>query len=443
MISETIKKQAQSARNASIELANLSTSQKNQVLHQIAQEIREHTPSILSANQKDLQEAKALLDAEKITASLYQRLVLTENKIEQMALNLESVADLEDPVGKMLSATELDEGLELYRVSTPIGVLMVIFESRPEVVIQISALALKSGNAVILKGGSEAKNSNRMLVNIVVQALQSLDYIPNESIQFIESREDVRQLVQMDQEIDLIIPRGSASLVQNIQQHSTIPTLAHADGVCHVYLDAEAQEKMALDITIDSKTEYPAVCNALETLLVDEKFSDQALLEIVEALHDLNVELRVCSQTKTRLPTTHTLPLYDASKEDWQTEYTDLILSIKTVSSLEEAITHINRYGSQHTDAIVTKNEKRAETFLNFVDSASVFWNASTRFADGFRYGFGAEVGISTSRTHARGPVGLEGLVVYKYKLYGHGQVVAEYSQGEKNFTHKRLPTTG
>lgn len=430
---------AQIARAASLILANLETEQKNQGLLAVAEHLRQSQQKILQANHLDQIAGKKLMATGKISSAMYKRLVLNESKIEQMALNLESVAQLPDPVGKIQQGTRLLQGLDLYQVSCPLGVLLVIFESRPEVVVQISALALKSGNAVILKGGSEAKHSNQILAAVLHEALARFDFMPEGALHLLNTREEVSHLLAMSDCIDLIIPRGGNSLVQHIQTLSKVPVLAHADGICHVYLDEYADPVKSEDIVLDAKLQYPAVCNAMETLLVHEAFSKEPLLLILQKLQEAQVELRVCEKTKQRLKAATQLQLEEATEEDWATEYTDLILSVKTVSSLEEAVVHINTFGSKHTDAIVTEDNNRGECFLNQVDAASVFWNASTRFADGFRYGFGAEVGISTSKTHARGPVGLEGLVIYKYKIYGQGQSVGHFESSGQSFLHEAI----
>jgi glutamate-5-semialdehyde dehydrogenase len=319
----------------------------------------------------------------------------------------------------------------LYKVSVPIGVIGVIFESRPDALIQIASLCLKSGNAVILKGGQEARQTNSELYQAICQALEATDVLSKDSVQLMETREEINELLKLDEYIDLMIPRGSNQLVRYIKEHTKIPVLGHADGICHLYIDRESDEQMALDVTFDAKCQYPAVCNAIETLLVHEAVAGSFLPRLRERLKE--VELRGDERTRGIISVT------PATEEDWATEYNDLILSIKIVSSLPEAVEHINRYGSHHTDGIITGNQAAAEQFMNLVDSASVMWNCSTRFADGFRYGFGAEVGISTNKIHARGPVGLEGLTIYKYKLLGSGQPVAAYAEGKKKFTHKTL----
>jgi glutamate-5-semialdehyde dehydrogenase len=312
----------------------------------------------------------------------------------------------------------------------------VVFESRPDVVPQVAALALKSANAILLKGGSEAAETNQALVSIWRECLGKFPAIPIDAIQLLQTRADVMELLALDRDVDLVIPRGSYELVQFIMKHSRIPVLGHGEGICHVYVDRAADIRKALDILYDTKVQYPAVCNAVETLLVHEGIAQEFLPRMISKLKSAGVELRGCLRTMAILPSDGILP---ATEKDWATEYSDLVLSVKVVANSEEAIEHINRYGSRHTDAIVTEDVEAARRFMNEVDSAGVYQNASTRFADGFRYGFGAELGISTSKLHARGPMGLEGLTTYKYKLFGDGHTVTEYSKGEKKFKHRRL----
>ena len=438
-VSSAIHKQVKQAREAFLVLANIENLHKNNVLHELAQALRENTAEILAENARDMAEAQKMLECGELSASACNRVLLNEEKIEQMAQNCESVAALPDPAGKIIQATRLDEGLDLYRVSCPIGVILVIFESRPDVVIQISALALKSGNVVILKGGKEAQNSNRVLAKLIRNTLAKNDTVPENAVSLVESRDEVSQLVKMSSELDLIIPRGSNELVRNIQKNAQVPVLGHADGLCHVYLDQAADEKKSIEVALDAKLDYPAVCNAAETLLVHQKYPVEWLVEILRKMQEAGVELRVCQQTQKRLEKFTELKLKTAVVEDWTTEYIDLIISVKSVKSAEEAVWHINHFGSRHTDTIVTENSELAEWFMNTVDAAGVFWNASTRFADGFRYGFGAEVGVSTGKTHSRGPVGLEGLVIYKYKLYGNGQGAGQYGQGKRKFLHEEI----
>jgi glutamate-5-semialdehyde dehydrogenase len=364
---------------------------------------------------------------------LLSRLKFQTDKIAAAAEGVEAVAGLADPVGRTLSARELDKGLNLYQVTCPLGVVAMIFESRPDALVQMAALALKSGNAVILKGGSEARNSNRVLADLLHAAAVAAG-IPSGWLFLAESREDVAALLDLNDAVDLIIPRGSNEFVQHIMRNTTIPVLGHADGICHVYIDGNADVEKAVAIVVDSKTQYVAVCNAAETLLVHRDIAPFVLPPLKLALEARAVELRGDAGARRILP-----GIAEAAEADWETEYLDLILSIRVVGSLDEAVRHINTYGSRHTDSIVTEDRATAETFMNGVDSANVFWNASTRFADGFRYGLGAEVGVSTAKIHARGPVGLEGLVIYKWKLYGSGQVVADYASGRRTFTHREL----
>ena len=438
-VSSAIHQQVKQAREASLVLANLDNFNKNKILHKLAEALRENSVVILAENARDMTEAGTMLERGKLSVSARNRVLLNQAKIEQMAQNCESVAALQDPSGKIIQATRLDEGLDLYRVSCPIGVILVIFESRPDVVIQISALALKSGNAVILKGGKEAQNSNSVLAGIIRDTLAKSDNALENAVSLAESRDEVAQLVKMSAELDLIIPRGSKELIQHIHKNAEVPVLGHADGLCHVYLDQAADEAKSIEVTLDAKLDYPAVCNAAETLLVHQKYPNQWLGEILRKMQEAGVELRVCQETRKRLERFPELKLTTAIEEDWTMEYTDLIISVKSVKSAEDAVIHINHFGSKHTETIVTENSQLAEWFMNMVDAAGVFWNASTRFADGFRYGLGAEIGVSTSKTHARGPVGLEGLVIYKYKLYGNGQGVGRYGHGKRDFLHEEI----
>jgi glutamate-5-semialdehyde dehydrogenase len=328
---------------------------------------------------------------------------------------------------------ELDKGLELYKVSCPIGVIGVVFESRPDALVQISTLCLKSGNAVLLKGGSEAGRTNRILANVTAEASVKAG-LPDGWIQQLETRQDVAEMLALDEFIDLIVPRGSNEFVRYIMNNTNISVLGHAEGICHVYVDGKADVEMAVSIAVDSKCQYVAVCNAAETLLVDEKIAGVYLPKVKKALEEKGVEIRGCDKTRKLID------VRAACEKDWETEYLDLILSVKVVKGINEAIEHINKYGSRHTDTTVTSDKTNACKFLESVDSANVFWNASTRFSDGYRYGLGAEVGISTNKIHSRGPVGLDGLVIYKWKLLGSGQIAADYSgRGAKKFTHKKL----
>lgn len=427
---------AHRARIASRELAKLSAEARNEVLLAAADAIEQSSRRILDANEQDCSAAEPAVAAGKMSSAMFARLRVSERGVAQMAKQVREVARMEDPLGRRLAVTELDEGLVLYKESCPLGVIGVIFESRPDVVPQLASLALKSGNAAIMKGGSEAAETNEALVGIWRECLARFPAVPADSIGLLHSRADVLDLLAQDRNVDLIIPRGSYELVQYVMKNSRIPVLGHGEGICHVYVDRAADIKKAVAITYDAKVQYPAVCNAAETLLVDEAIAREFLPKAVAKLKEAGVEIRGCAKTLALLPNENLKP---ATEADWATEYGDLILSIKVVAGLDEAIDHINRYSSHHTDAIVTEDSAAAGRFMNEVDSAGVFQNASTRFADGFRYGFGAEVGISTSKLHARGPMGLEGLTTYKYKLVGDGHTVAEYAKGERQFKHRRL----
>jgi glutamate-5-semialdehyde dehydrogenase len=403
---------------------------RSRVLEELARLLIERETAILAANREDLERA----DREGLTGPLRQRLTLDRIKLEHLANAVLELASAADPVGVPQRRTLLDDGLVLEQVRAPLGVLLIVFESRPDAVVQIGALALRSGNAVILKGGAEATATNRALYACLRSALVGAG-MPADVVIGVEGRERVHQLLLCDQEIDLVIPRGSSELVRSVQAATRIPMLGHAEGICHLYLDKAAEPAMATALTVDSKCDYPAVCNALETLLVHVDFLPH-LPAVAAALRARGVELRGDAQA---------LPLLGpgavpASDQDWSTEYGDLILSVRAVASVEAAIEHIHRYGSAHTEAIVTDDPRAAEQFLASVDAASVFHNASTRFADGYRYGLGAEVGVSTSRLHARGPVGVEGLLTTRWLLRGAGQVASDYGSGKRSFRHQSLP---
>jgi glutamate-5-semialdehyde dehydrogenase len=423
-----IRTAAKAAKTAAIQLAAIETDLKNKALQAIANEIWAHKAKILEANEKDLDFSRQ----NNLAEPLLKRLKFDEKKLAETISGIESLIGLPDPVGVTLSARELDEGLELYQITCPIGVIGMIFESRPDALVQISTLCLKSGNGVLLKGGSEAAHTNRALADVIVTASESAG-IPKGWLQLLETREDVKQMLKMDESIDLLVPRGSNEFVRFIMDNSNIPVLGHADGICHVYVDRDADLTMAKNIVVDAKCQYVAVCNTAETLLVHEAVAGEFLPMVQEALSQYEVELRGCPKTRA------IIKVNTATEKDWRTEYLDTILSVKVVASTEEAIEHINTYGSGHTDAIVTANQSTAEQFMKLLDSGNVFWNCSTRFSDGFRYGLGAEVGISTSKIHARGPVGLEGLVIYKWHIRGSGQIVKDYAGGTRKFTHRPL----
>lgn len=418
---------AQQTRNAARQLAVLSTQDRNYAIATIANALEASKTDILAANQADCEAAQA----EGISPALYARLKLGETKLKSAIAGVYDVAKLPDPVGTIQIHRELDENLILKRVTCPLGVLGIIFEARPEALIQITSLAIKSGNGVILKGGKEALQSCQVLTRIIREALAQIKVDPN-VVQLLTTRAEIRALLDLDEYVDLIIPRGSNSFVRYVQDNTRIPVLGHADGICHLYVDKAADIDKAISVTIDAKTQYPAACNAIETLLIHQEIAAEFLPQLQAKMP--SVELRGDAATQA------IIKVKSATAEDWSTEYSDLILAVKIVDSVEAAITHINTYGSKHTDAILTEDSTTAQTFLNQVDAAGVYHNCSTRFADGFRYGFGAEVGISTQQMPPRGPVGLEGLVTYKYQVVGNGQIAATYSgENAKPFTHKNI----
>ena len=424
-----IEKLAAEAKSAAIGLAALKGDVKNKALAEMAVVLTADQDAIEAANRKDLQRA----EKEGLSAPLLKRLRFGQDKIKEACAGLASLIDLEDPVGVTLSALELDQGLELYKVSRPIGVIGVIFESRPDALVQIASLCLKSGNAVMLKGGSEAVDTNRILAQILAAAGARAG-LPDGWIALLETRADVTEMLELEDYIDLIIPRGSNAFVRHIMDNTRIPVLGHADGICHLYIDRLADEQMAQRLAVDSKCQYVAVCNAVETILVHQERAGTMLPRLQAALEAKGVEIRGCAATRD------IIDVKPADEEDWRSEYLDLIVSVKVVASLDAAIDHINRFGSGHTDVIVTTDRQRAERFMDRVDSADVFWNCSSRFSDGFRFGLGAEVGISTNKIHARGPVGLEGLMIYQWRLMGDGHIVADYTgDNARSFTHRRL----
>ncbi len=424
-----IAESAALAKKAALGMAAIPADTKNRAISAIAEALMKHAGRIEAANAADLERA----EREQLAAPLLKRLRFDRTKVAEACDGLHSLMALADPVGATQYAIALDEGLELYRVSCPIGVIGVIFESRPDALVQISALCLKSGNAVLLKGGSEAAETNRVLADIISETGEAAG-IPAGWMALMETREEVSDMLSMDEAIDLIIPRGSNAFVKYIMDHTHIPVLGHADGICHVYVDREADLEMARRIVADSKCQYVAVCNAAETLLVHAAVAAEFLPAMQTDLVSRGVELRGCENTR------HIIDVAPATDADWETEYLDLILSVRVVASMDEAVAHINRYGSGHTDVIVTADRARGRRFMDTVDTADAFLNCSSRFSDGFRYGLGAEVGISTNKIHARGPVGLEGLVIHQWRMIGNGHVVADYSgEGGKTFKHTPL----
>jgi glutamate-5-semialdehyde dehydrogenase len=420
---------AQQTREAARRLAVLPTEARNQAIEAIAQALEAAAPAILAANQTDCEVAQQ----EGLARALYGRLKLDTDKLNGAIAGVRDVGQLPDPIGSVQIHRELDAGLIMQRVACPLGVLGVIFEARPDAVMQIATLAIKSGNGVILKGGKEAVRSCEALVKAIHQGLVQVGIDPA-VVRLLTTREETLELLRLDAFVDLIIPRGSNSFVRFVQENTRIPVLGHADGICHLYVDRAADLEKAIPITVDAKTQYPSACNTIETLLIHQAIAADFLPKVATALQAQGVELRgdarVCQIIRAA----------EATEADWSTEYSDLILAIKIVDSLIEAIAHINTYGSRHTEAIVTEDAVAAAEFIAQVDAAGVFQNCSTRFADGFRYGFGAEVGISTQKLPPRGPVGLEGLVTYKYQIVGNGQIAATYTGANaKPFTHQDL----
>lgn len=430
MITEEVTK----AKRASLRMAALSTETKNAALEAMASALDKGKVRIIMANAKDMEAAEKEVLEGRMTQALAKRLKVDAEKIDGMISGIKDVAKLPDPVGETMSSIELDEGLELHQVRSPIGMIGTIFESRPDVVPQIMALCLKSGNSVVFKGGSEAAASNRELFDILSDAAASAG-VPRDAFVLMESRDDVSKILSMDDKIDLLIPRGSNEFVRYIQESTKIPVLGHAAGICHAYVHRSADVEKAVNLTADSKMQYPAVCNAIETLLVDAEAAEEFLPRINDALVKGGVEVRADEEA---------LPYMEGAKKalesDWDEEYNDLILAVKVVHSLTEAIDFINLHGSHHTDLIVAEDSDAVIAFVKNVDSADVMVNASTRFADGYRFGKGAEVGISTNKVHSRGPVGMEGLMIYKYVLLGNGQVVKDYvGKGSKKYTHRMI----
>jgi glutamate-5-semialdehyde dehydrogenase len=433
-----VQDKAKQARWAFLKMATLTSENRKKALTEIADAILLEKTNIMKENKLDLEKARDMQIRGEITDSLVKRLKMNEEKIRQTADMVRSVVAQEDPVGKTLYAMELDAGLEVYRVSSPIGVVGVIFESRPDALPQIASLCLKSGNAVILKGGTEAFNSNRALFKIIDKTSRKAG-VPKGWIQLLEDRQEVAELLELDEYVDLIIPRGSNSLVRHIKENTRIPVLGHSEGICNIYIDVDADIEKALNVCLDAKIQYTSVCNAVDTILVCSGVAEEFLPDMQLRFENAGVEIRGCPNTVKLMGGGVKL----ASDEDWETEFLDYIVAIKVVRDMEEAIQHINTHSSKHTDAIMTRDGKAAVRFMEEVDSSSVIWNASTRFADGYRYGLGAEVGISTGKIHARGPTGLEGLTTYKYYLIGKGQTVSSYYGSQaKEFTHRQISKT-
>lgn len=426
------------AKNASLVFSCESEEKKNRALKAIASAILERSEKLFEANEKDLNAAEKLLSEGNFTEALVKRLKLDRQKISEISDGVLSVAKQEKAVGKTLSCTELDSGLELFKVTVPIGVICCIFESRPDALVQIASLAIKSGNAVILKGGSEAANTNRFLFELIRDCLKE-NNLPEEIIQLIEMRSDVKEILGLDNLIDLIIPRGSNEFVKFIQDNTRIPVLGHASGICSVFVDEDADLEKAEKICFDAKTQYPAVCNAMETMIVHSDIALDFLPVMGKKFVAAGVKL-FADEISKKIFSKNNIPSESAGEKNFATEYNDLVLNVKVVKGIDEAIEHINKYGSKHTDSIVTENRENALKFINMVDASSVMWNSSTRFADGYRYGLGSEVGINTGKIHSRGPSGLDSLLTYKYILVGSGNIVADYSgKNAKRFLHRHL----
>lgn len=410
-------------------LSASSLETRNKALALIRESLNAHKEEIFEANRKDL----ALAEETGVPAPVKKRLKFDEAKLSDVTEELTGLMALPDPLRNITLARELDQGLTLYRVTCPIGVIGVIFEARPDALVQISSLCLKSGNCAILKGGKETTWTNRVLFSLIHQAAIDAG-LPENCLLQAEQHNEIDELLECHDTVGLLIPRGSNAFVQYIMNHTNIPVLGHADGVCHIYVDKEYDKETAIPLIVDAKTQYPAACNAVETVLIHRDVAKDFLPGLAKALKDAGVKLRGTEEVNEITPV-EIIP----ESESFHHEYVDLIIALKIVGGVDEAINHINTYGSHHTDCILTQNAETAEKFMTLVDSANVYQNASTRFADGFRYGFGAEVGISTSKIHARGPVGLEGLLSYKYKLFGHGDIVGDYASGKKHFIHKDL----
>jgi glutamate-5-semialdehyde dehydrogenase len=424
------------AKEAAIALSAVSTEIKNASLKAMAHALDKNRKTINEANAKDMVSAEEMKKKNELTDAMVKRLKVNDEKIDGMIDGIKDVIKLKDPVGETMSAIEMDDNLMLYQVRCPIGSIGVIFESRPDVVPQIMSLCLKSGNSVVFKGGKEASNTNRALFDVLSEAAYKAG-IPNGSFCLMETREDVSEILKMHDFIDLLIPRGSNEFVRYIQDNTKIPVLGHAAGICHVYVDEYADVEKALKVALDSKIQYPAVCNAVETLLVNKNIAKSFVPKIVDLFIKNGVEVRADKEILKLAGKNDSVK--EANESDWDEEYNDLIVSVKMVGSVNEAIDFINKHSSKHTDSIVTENKENALRFVSLVDSSSVFVNASTRFSDGYRYGKGAEVGISTNKIHSRGPVGMEGLLIYKYILVGDGHIVKDYSgKDSKKFKHRK-----
>ena len=423
-----IRSEVKKMKEDSPQMAALSIEVRNQALLAAAEALLNAREEIFKANEEDIEAAR---DA-GIPQAVMKRLKFDQHKLEDVIQGIRELVKLKDPLAKVQMARELDQGLRLYRISCPIGVIGIIFEARPDALVQISALCIKSGNCAVLKGGKETARTNKVLFDLIYQAVTKAG-LPKGCMLQAEQHQEIDQLFSCHDCVDLLIPRGSNSFVQYIMNHTKIPVMGHADGICHIYVDEEYDKEKAIPVLVDAKTQYTAACNATETLLVHRRIAAEFLPMAAQALTGAGVKLRGTEEVS------RIIDCEIMGEEEFHTEYLDLVLSIKLVDSLEEAVQHINTYGSHHTDCIITENPEHGEKFMQLVDSAGVYQNCSTRFADGFRYGFGAEVGISTGKIHARGPVGLEGLVTYKYRLFGEGHIVEDYASGKRSFSFRDL----
>ena len=423
-----MKEATKRMKQDSSKMAALSGEQRNKALEAVRAALLEKKEEIFLANEEDMKAAEEA----GIAPAVMKRLKFDEHKLEDVTAGIQELIKLPDPLSKVQLARQLDEGLELYRVSCPIGVIGIIFEARPDALVQISSLCLKSGNCAVLKGGKETARTNKVLFDIIYTAAVQTG-VPEGCMLQAELHNEIDELLSCHESVDLLIPRGSNQFVQYIMNHTKIPVMGHADGICHIYVDEEYDEKKAIPVIIDAKTQYTAACNAVETLLIHRKIAEKFLPVLYQELTEHKVKVRGTEEVS------RIIPCELMGEEEFNTEYLDLIVSVKLVENVQEAVAHINRFGSHHTDCSITEKKETAEIFMQLVDSAGVYQNCSTRFADGFRYGFGAEVGISTGKIHARGPVGLEGLVTYKYKLFGQGQIVGDYAEGRSNFHFKDM----
>ena len=413
-------------------MAASSLEKRNNALRKIKENLIANAEEIFEANKKDMEAA----EENKIAPSVMKRLKFDQGKLDDVCAGIDQLVSLPDPLGKITLARTLDDGLNLYRVTCPIGIIGVIFEARPDALVQISTLCIKSGNCAVLKGGKETAETNRTLFNIIHESIVEAG-LPERALLQAQQHSEIDELLLCHDCVDLLIPRGSNAFVQYIMNNTKIPVMGHADGLCHIYVDSEADFEKAIPVIIDAKTQYTAACNAVETLIINRNIAKEFLPMAAKALSDAGVKL-FATEEAAEIIRENGIEVKSVDEQDFK-EYLDMAISIKLVENVDEAIDHINRYGSHHTDSIITENNEAGKKFMNMVDSAGVYWNCSTRFADGFRYGFGAEVGISTGKIHARGPVGLEGLVTYKYKLFGKGHIVGDYASGKKHFKFKDI----